>query len=126
MSASGRNPSHIEHFIGQRREHYKDSPLPQAAIEEIIVLERRALETLETLPQLNGAIAQLYQHDMISEAEAPVEVPHVGGDHHEVELEDVAVGHRYLPRPALHRNVRVVAILEHLKNHKGACYCMLN
>jgi hypothetical protein len=79
MSASGRNPSHIEHFIGQRREHYKGSPLPQAAIEEIIVLERRALETLETLPQLNGAIAQLYQHDMISEAEATVEVEPLEG-----------------------------------------------
>lgn len=70
MSASGRNPPHIEHFIGQRREHYRGSPLPPAAIEQVIALERGALETLETLEQVNGVIAQLYQHTMIPETKA--------------------------------------------------------
>jgi len=70
MSASGRNPPHIDDFIRQRREHYRDSPLPPAAIGQLIELERRALETLETLEQVNGVIAQLYQHDMIPETKA--------------------------------------------------------
>jgi hypothetical protein len=79
MSASGRNPPHIEHFIRQRREHYKDSPLPPAAIEQVIDLEQRALQTLGTLEQVNGAIAQLYQHEMITEAEATWEVGSLEG-----------------------------------------------
>jgi len=70
MSASGRNPPHIEDFIRQRREHYARSPLPAAAIEQLIALEQKALETLETLKDVNGVIAQLYQHEMIAEAEA--------------------------------------------------------
>jgi len=70
MSGSGRNPPHIEDFIRQRRDHYKSSPLPPAAIDGLIELEQRALETLETLEQINGVIAQLYQHDMIAEAKA--------------------------------------------------------
>jgi hypothetical protein len=72
MSAAGSSPSHVQDFIRQRREHYKDSPLPPAAIEEVIALEQGALETLENLEQVNGAIAQLYQHEMIAEAEATV------------------------------------------------------
>lgn len=70
MSAAGNSPPHIQDFIGQRRDHYKGSPLPRAAIEKLIDLERAALETLETLEQVNGVIAQLYQHDMIPEAGA--------------------------------------------------------
>jgi len=70
MSAAGSNPPHIEDFIRQRREHYRGSPLPPAAIEQVIGLERAALETLETLEQVNGVIAQLYQHDMVAEAKA--------------------------------------------------------
>lgn len=74
MSASGKNPPHIEHFIRQRREHYARSPLPPAAIEQVIALEQRALQTLGTLEQVNGVIAQLYQHDMIQEATATREI----------------------------------------------------